>query len=486
MLYSKVLADKLLAADEADTSLSPLALVKTFPSYNDFPVSGSVLGTKALAIDTNILYIWLGAGNSFGWYPLQYKTGFPEFSWDPLTLTYTLDNPNAYGTQYGDYFGAAVAVDGEYALVGAYGEADTPGTSNSGKVYVFSTSTGSLLYTFTNPNPVLDSQGDYFSRWAVDVSGNYGVVGAFGERVSSTETFSGAAYIYDLADGSLLHSLLNPNSYGQPTDDQFGYSVAISGDYVVVGAPNEDAIFNGESRSNCGIVYVYDVATGALILTLSNPKINATTEASNSKFGTTVAIDGDHVIVGAPFATNAGLSNVGTAFIFNVNTGALIHTIESQTPTESWSFASRVGISGNYAVISSANAAASTGELYSGRIYVYDVASGVLLHTLENPNAYSTPYADFMGILSIDGLYCAVGATGEDGPTGNSIGIVYIFDVETGQLVKTISNPDPLANSGFGGDSGVGISGGTVLIGSNGWTPGGGTNVGRAYIFKAS
>ncbi len=400
--------------------------------------------------------------------------------WSATALVYTLDNPNAYGSSAYDYFGAGVAVEGEYALVGAYGEADASGDSNSGKVYIFSTSTGSLLYTLTNPNPVLGSGGDSFSRGAVDVSGNYGIVGALGERVTNTQYTSGAAYIYDMTTGSLMHTLLNPNPYSTPTDDQFGQRVAISGNYAIVAAPFEDAVW-----SNSGIVYVYNVTTGALVHTLLNPR---TEGVNNNKFGTSVAIDGDYVVISAPFAPVGAVLAAGVAYIFNVTTGALIHTIDAPTPTEYWQFGSDVDISGNYAVMTAPNASSVDGTTYSGKMYIYNVTTGALVHTIENPNAYGSQSFDLFGYTSVsmDGNYCAVVAANEGSASfASGMGIVYIFDVTTGQLVKTIENPSPVQYSNFGSEDGIGISGSTLVIGSAGWSDGGVNGIGKAYIFQA-
>jgi hypothetical protein len=54
----------------------------------------------------------------------------------PVSLLYTLDNPNPYGTSSSDYFGYSVAISGDRCIVGAYSEEDASGTS-SGKAYIF-------------------------------------------------------------------------------------------------------------------------------------------------------------------------------------------------------------------------------------------------------------------------------------------------------------------------------------------------------------
>ena len=116
----------------------------------------------------------------------------------PLYLTpiQTYSNPNAYGTSADDVFGRAVAISGNYAIVGAYGEGDEGGT-NSGKVYIFDVTTGSLLHTLHNPNAYSTSASDYFG-YSVAISGNRVVVGTYGED-DAGGTYSGKAYFYQIS-----------------------------------------------------------------------------------------------------------------------------------------------------------------------------------------------------------------------------------------------------------------------------------------------
>ena len=125
------------------------------------------------------------------------------------TLLFTLNNPDAYGTSENDRFGISVALSGNYALVGAYLE-DDAGGSNSGKAYIFDVTTGSLLHTLNNPNAYDTSANDNFG-YAVALSGNYALVGAYLEDDAGGAD-SGKAYIFDVTTGNLLHTLNNPNA----------------------------------------------------------------------------------------------------------------------------------------------------------------------------------------------------------------------------------------------------------------------------------
>ena len=290
-------------------------------------------------------------------------------------LVHTLDNPNAYSTSAGDQFGTSVTIDGNYAIVAAYAEDDAGGTV-SGKAYIFNVTTGALVHTLDNPNAYSTSQSDNFGI-SVSISGNYAIVAAYNED-DAGGTFSGKAYIFNVTTGALVHTLDNPNAYSTSAGDQFGYSVAISGNYAIVGAYAEaDAggTFSGKA-------YIYNVTTGALVHTLDNP--NAYSTSLDDNFGESVAMSGNYAIVGVPFEADAGGTQSGKAYIFNVTTGALVHT-------------------------------------------------------LDNPNAYSTSSGDYFGYsVAISDNYAIVGAYLEDDAGGTTSGKAYIFDVFQSKVIDNV------------------------------------------------
>ena len=177
-------------------------------------------------------------------------------------LLATLDNPNPFGESWRDYFGYSVAISGDKCIVGAYQETDS-GKIGSGKAYVFNTS-GTLLATLNNPNAYGSSERDNFG-YSVAISGNYCIVGAYKEDDSGGNS-SGKAYIFNTS-GTLLKTLNNPNKYGTSAGDSFGSSVAISGNYCIVGAYLEDDSGGNES----GKAYIFNTS-GTLLKTLNNPK----------------------------------------------------------------------------------------------------------------------------------------------------------------------------------------------------------------------
>ncbi len=199
-------------------------------------------------------------------------------------------NPSKFGdllhtfeprvTQAGSEFGYAVASDGDLTVVGAP-YADNQNYPDVGRAYVFNSTTGVLVATLENPSPTDSS--DFFG-YSVAISGNTVVVGAYKDNGGATD--AGAVYIFDATTGSLLWTLSKPTPVAY---DYFGISVGISGNTVVVGVDQDDT-----GATDAGAAYVFDATTGSLLRTLSKP-----TPVAYDYFGASVAVSGDMVVVGA-------------------------------------------------------------------------------------------------------------------------------------------------------------------------------------------
>jgi hypothetical protein len=175
-------------------------------------------------------------------------------------LLQTLDNPNAFGDSTQDYFGDAVGICESYAIVGAYGEDDGSGNpgggtgSMSGKAYIFNPSTGELLHTLSNPNPVTTTASDQFGI-AVAITESYAMVAAK-ESHDLYNSSAGKAYIYDPETGTLIDTLDNPNIYDAPKHDQCFIPCAICESYAIGGAAYED---HSDGSTTSGAAYVFEI-----------------------------------------------------------------------------------------------------------------------------------------------------------------------------------------------------------------------------------
>lgn len=234
----------------------------------------------------------------------------------------------------GDSFGISVAIDLDYALVGASGDDDV--ISESGSAYVFKRDEGlqswSLKDKLTETNA---SQGANFGT-SVDLFEGYAIIG-------SHRGTSESALIFKKDTGAETWSeqdILIPADWS--AGDEFGHAVSMSADYAVVGARYEDFA----SNDNAGAAYIFKRDTGLETWT-EMTKLRASDVASGgSQFGAAVAILNRQVIVGS--------HNVGKAYLYDRETGQEGWTetaiVPQNTISGGQSFGKSVGLSGSFLI----------------------------------------------------------------------------------------------------------------------------------------
>ena len=387
----------------------------------------------------------------------------------------TIDNPEVIQS-VGDRFGYSVAIHREFAVVGAiYNSLDQ---SNSGRAYVINADTSAVIHTLINPNIYSSRSSDHFG-WSVDVSETHVIVGApYEDSVASYGSGQGAAYIFDKSTGALVHSL-QKGQYNSQTNDNFGHSVAIDGNYAVIGAKNEDQ--NPASQyDNGGAVYIYDVTTGTMIRNIQGPEYSTV-----SNFGQSVDISGDYAIIGAPVDTNNQTTG-GRAYIYHIPTNTRL-TLNNPSPVAGDQFGVDVAISGDYAVVG-ARYVETPGTTNSGRVYVYKVSTGSLLYYIDNPNTYGSTAGDYFGTaVAISDNKIIVSAPEEHDADGYLSGAAYIFDAQTGALESTIHNPNAYGTSGYDRfGMAVAMYKNRAIVGALYEDDIDAADSGKAYIFDAS
>ena len=145
-----------------------------------------------------------------------------------------------------DVFGSSTSIDGNWAIIGAerdeHDENDTNAIIDAGSAYIYKYD-GSSWSQHTKLSPSARGGAAFFGR-RVDISGKYAIVGAHGEHNDKGGTFvagAGAAFIFEY--DSMSDTWTEIEHLSQPvrkSSDYFGHSVAIHGDYAVVGAYFED------------------------------------------------------------------------------------------------------------------------------------------------------------------------------------------------------------------------------------------------------
>jgi hypothetical protein len=215
---------------------------------------------------------------------------------------------HAATTGFNDYFGGAVSLDRDRALVGAFWDA-THGT-DAGSAYVFTLDQG-VWSEDAQLVPVDIAAGDEFGG-SVDIKGDRLVVGAAEEGIFGDSW--GAAYVFEFdgLDWQEAGKLVPDNGVHQ---DYFGCSVSLGNDWVVVGSCE-----NNQNGTDSGAAYIYSWDKVGLELI---DQISGDDTGRNDFFGSAVSADGNQFVVGAE-GHNGHADNSGSAYFFRVESD-LIH-----------------------------------------------------------------------------------------------------------------------------------------------------------------
>lgn len=216
-------------------------------------------------------------------------------------------------------FGYPVAISGNTVVIGAY--SDRIGINfQQGSAFIFERDQGGLNNWGEVKKLVASNgtAGDFFGH-SVAISGNTIVVGADGDNVGP-HLDQGSAYIFFRnRGGTNAWGQVKRLSYDGAADDRFGTSVAISGNTVVVGAFADEIGINFQQ----GSASIFERDQGGLNKWGEVKKLIASDGAADDRFGYSVAISGNTVVVGA-FTDAIGANFAqGSAYIFERDQGGL-------------------------------------------------------------------------------------------------------------------------------------------------------------------
>lgn len=396
--------------------------------YEPTRASSAYFGTAVAANDT---YIVVGVENK------TTSTGVVYiYNANTYALMYTLTNP---ASATSSKFGNSVAINGNYLVVGSYYATGT--NAQAGKIYYYDISTftaysgtpitvSTATWTVTDPNYTGTDSSDYFG-WRVGVTSSYVVASAYNENTSG-----GAVYIFNRTNGTLLYTLTDPNPYSTVNADYFGYSLAINGNTLVVGAYQEEAT---DASSNSGRAYVYDISTfAASPATVSTPTLtlnNPSSVKSSDWFGFSVAVNSTYVAVGAqqdsPQIIPSGSNNattwsyMGSVYVFNKTTGALVYTLYPSVYGTYQGFGYNISMNETHLL---------AGSWYQDSAdlggHLIDLSTGLIVKTYYNASKESTSVeSDAFGkFVALSTTKAVLSSAGDHrAGVGNFLGSVQVF-----------------------------------------------------------
>ena len=372
-----------------------------------------------------------------------------------------------------NYFGDSVAISGDTAVVGAPYHV-VGANANQGSAYVFVRS-GGIWSQQQQLTAVDGAAGDRFG-YSVAISGDTVVVGAAYDNVGANGN-QGSAYVF-VRSGTSWSQQAQLTAADGATSDIFGWSVAISGNTVAVGAPGNDVGANADQ----GSAYVF-VRSGAIWS--QQQQLTAVDGAAGDYFGDSVAISGDTAVVGAPYDDVGATINQGSAYVF-VRSGAVwglqAHVAAVDGAAYDY-FGHSVAISGGTAVVGAPydDVGANTDQ---GSAYVFVRSGTTWSQQAQLTAADGLVFDEFGHSVAISGDTVAVGVPLRDVGANADQGSAYVF-VRSGAvwgLQAQLAAADGAVKDQFGYS--VAISGATVAVGAVYDDVAANADQGSAYVLR--
>jgi FG-GAP repeat len=314
------------------------------------------------------------------------------------------------------------------------------------------------------------------------LDGDYALVGVPGYDGSGDN--QGAAYLF-------LRSQGGADAWGQvkkivpddPADgDLFGISVAISGDTVIIGAGGADGGGTDE-----GAAYIFSRDQGGTDNWGLVKKIAASDADDGDGFGFAVALDGDTAIVGADGADGSG-TDQGAAYIFYRDQGGAdawgqVARLVSEEPADTNQYGFAVAVAGDLAVVGSPGESGEGIECGVAYVYSRDMNGADAWGLVKAFSPSDTPDYTWLGTaVATDGALAVIGSAWDDGE-GTDRGAAHVLGPDglgTWREIKKLFASDGRDNDLFGYT--VAVEGDYVVAGAA-WARGGGTERGQAYLF---
>jgi FG-GAP repeat protein/type IX secretion system substrate protein len=243
-----------------------------------------------------------------------------------------------------DCFGYSVSISGKFAIIGACYEDEDISAKDSlpeaGSAYIFERDISGKWFQ-VQKIVASDREAKDLFGWSVSISNSNAVVGAFSEMddVNGWNTMygSGSAYIFARDNNGKWNQEKKIVAFDREANDRFGNSVSISEDYILIGAKWKD-VNNGNWIYNAGSAYIFERDNNGEWKFFQ--KIVASDRGESDVFGISVAISGDFAIIGSFYEDEDILGEntlafAGSAYVFEKGNavGVIVNTFSDNMIT---------------------------------------------------------------------------------------------------------------------------------------------------------
>lgn len=342
----------------------------------------------------------------------------------------------------GDNFGSSVSISGNFAIIGAHNDNNLNGTSNVGSAYIFFFNGVSWV----QQQKIAASDGAANDNFGISVSmfGNFAVVGAASDDIG-IYTDQGSAYIFFYNGSSWVQTQKLAHASGG-SGDRFGFSTCIKGNSLIIGAWGDDVGANTQQGS--ADIFIYNGSTWVL-----QGQVTASDGLTDDFFGFSVTIDGNWAIIGAPYDDIGANANQGSVYVFKYNGSTWGYWQKVTRPVfgaADYNFGYSVSMSATYCIIGEPD----YGSTQAGAVHVltYNNVTWTYLQDISIPGI--SPGPSYAGrSVFISGDYFITGALGVDVNGVNDAGKLFIYKNFSGywRLYEDFADPAAGWIDGIGG-----------------------------------
>jgi hypothetical protein len=305
-----------------------------------------------------------------------------------------------------DEFGSSVDIDGDVAVIGAFGDGDNG--DYSGSAYVYEQHADGTWQQIAKLTADDGASSDYFG-YSVAIDAGVAVIGADGDDDNGSS--SGSAYVYEQQAGGTWQQIAKLTADDGVANDLFGSSVALDAGVAVIGARYGEGDFSGSA-------YVYEQQADGTWQQVA--KLTADDGASDDEFGYSVDIDGDVAVIGAIADDDNGAYS-GSVYVYEQQadgTWPQTTKLTADDGAESDYFGSSVAIDAGVAVIG------ASGD-FSGSAYVYEQQADGTWQQTAKLTADDGASGDYFGssVATSDGV-AVIGASSD----GDFSGSAYVYE----------------------------------------------------------
>jgi len=340
----------------------------------------------------------------------------------------------------GAQHGNAVAISGNTMVVGA--QFDSTIASQAGSVFVY----GLNGTTWTQQAQFLASDGAVADKfgYSVAISGDTIIVGAYNDDAPLSN--GGSAYVF-VRNGTTWTFQQKLTAADGTADDQFGSAVAVFGDTIAVGANHADQ----PSNSEAGAVYIF--FRGGTVWTPGPKLLPVAPVILGDHFGDSLAFNGTRLVVGAP-GDDTPLTSAGAVYVYLA--GAVQFFFEQKLTIASGgngdNFGGSVAIEGTTLVGGARQYSPGVGQTAWGAAYVYEFNGSSWISQGRLTASDGASFDRFGYSVAVYGDTVAVGAREDDTAAGPDAGSAYIF-TRTGSVWtedQKLTPADPFNGDRFG------------------------------------